>query len=210
VRASARMCLPNLGQPQGLPLPRNTRVLLTEILPDPGPGPDTLDDLILDIEAQTMKHRRVTVILAGLTLLVLALSLPGSLRNAYDRGGLYLFSRAFLEDIPKRLAGPGRFRFILQPVTAIVLGIRNGLADARAGRPPYLYGVLIQRRLRRELLRSGFESVVNLLLMGILMDVVCQWLILGVSYPGAALVVGPVLIGGPYAVARALSNRFAC
>jgi hypothetical protein len=29
------------------------------------------------------------------------------------------------------------------------------------------------------------------------------------SHPGAALVVGPVLVGGPYAVARALSNRFA-
>ena len=126
-----------------------------------------------------MKHRRVTVILACLTLLVLVLSLPGSLRAAYDRGGFYVFSRAFFEDIPKRLTGPGRFRFILQPVTAVVLGIRNGLADARAGRPPYLYGVLMHRRLRRELMQSGFETVVNLLLMGILVDAVCQWLILG-------------------------------
>jgi hypothetical protein len=60
------------------------------------------------------------------------------------------------------------------------------------------------------LLRSGFETVANLMLMGILLDAVFQWVILGVSYPGAALVVGPVLIGGPYALARALSNRFAC
>ena len=156
-----------------------------------------------------MKRRRTTVILAGLTLLVLALSLPGSLREAFDRGGLYLFSRAFLEDIPKRLIGPGRFRFILQPMIAILLGIRSGLADARAGRPPYLYGMLMHRRLRRELMRSGFESVVNLLLMGILMDAVFQWIILGVSYPGAALVVGPTLIVGPYVLTRALSNRFA-
>ena len=36
-----------------------------------------------------------------------------------------------------------------------------------------------------------------------------QWVILGVSYPGAALVVGPVLIMAPYAIARALSNRLA-
>ena len=141
---------------------------------------------------------------------MLALSVPGSPRAAFDRGGFYLLSRAFFEDIPKRLTGPGRFRFILQPVTAIILGIRNGLADVRAGRPPYVYGVLMHRRLRRELLQSGFETVVNHLLMGILMDSVCQWLILGASYPGAALVVGPVLIAGPYGVARALSNRFAC
>ena len=158
---------------------------------------------------KTMKGRHVTVILAGLTLLVLVLSVPGSLSDAFDRGGIYLFSRAFLEDIPRRLAGPGRFRFILQPAIATFLGIRSGLADARAGRPPYLYGMLFHRGLRREFVRTGFETVANLLLMGILLDAVFQWVILGVSHPGAALVVGPVLIGGPYSLARALSNRLA-
>jgi hypothetical protein len=153
--------------------------------------------------------RRATAVLAGLTLLVLVLSLPGSLRDALDRGGIYLFSRAFFEDLPRRLTGPGRFRFVVQPVIAILLGIRSGLADARAGRPPYLYGVLFHRRLRAELVRSGFGTVVNLLLMGILLDAVFQWVILGVSHPGAALVVGPVLIVAPYSLARALSNRLA-
>jgi hypothetical protein len=154
-----------------------------------------------------MKGRRVTLILAVLTLAALVLSVPGSLRDALDRGGFYVFSIAFLEDIPRRLTGPGRFRFILQPSIAIALGIWGGVADARMGRPPYLSGILFQRDARRELLRSGFESVVNLLLMGILLDSVCQWLILGASYPGAALVVGPVLIVLPYSLARALSNR---
>ena len=56
---------------------------------------------------------------------------------------------------------------------------------------------------------TGFETVVNLVLPGILLDAVFQWVILGVSHPGAALVVGPVLIAGPYALARALSNRLA-
>ena len=78
-------------------------------------------------------------------MLVLALSVPASLRDAYHRGGFYLFSRDFIEDIPKRLAGPGRFRFILQPLIATILGIRNGLADARAGRPPYLWGICFIR-----------------------------------------------------------------
>jgi hypothetical protein len=35
-----------------------------------------------------------TVILAGATLFVLVLSAPASLRDAYDRGGFYLFSHA--------------------------------------------------------------------------------------------------------------------
>jgi hypothetical protein len=156
-----------------------------------------------------MTGRRVTLILAVLTLATLVLSVPGSLRDAFDRGGLYLFSMAFLEDIPKRLTGPGRFRFILQPAIAIALGIWGGVTDARMGRPPYLYGILFHRDARRELLRSGFESVVNLLLMGILLDSVFQWLILGQSHPGAALLMGPVLIVLPYSFARALSHRFA-
>jgi hypothetical protein len=148
-----------------------------------------------------------TVVLAGLTLLVLAFSVPESLRQAEERGGFYVFTTAFLTDIPKRLVGPGKFRFFLQPLFAMILGIRSGMADAHAGRPPYLYGVLFHRRLRGELLKSGLATVANLLFMGILLDSLCQWLILGVSYPGAAIVVGPTLIVGPYAVARAVSNR---
>jgi hypothetical protein len=148
-------------------------------------------------------------VLAGVTALVLAISVPGALRDALDRGGFYLFSHAFLDDLPKRLTGPGRFRFVLQPLVAIFLGIRSGVADARAGRPPYLLGLLTEGRGRAALALDGFATVANLLLMGILLDAVFQWVILGASYPGAALVVGPVLITLPYAVARALSNRVA-
>jgi hypothetical protein len=156
-----------------------------------------------------VKVGRVTLVLACLTLLVLALSVPGALREAYERGGVYLFSRAFLEDLPKRLTGPGRFRFVLQPLVAILLGVRSGVADARAGRPPYLWALTTDRQRRGALMQEGFATVANLLLMGILLDSVFQWVILGASYPAPALLVGPVLIATPYAVARALSNRIA-
>jgi hypothetical protein len=150
----------------------------------------------------------VTATLMCLTLLMFVLSTPASLRDAYDRGGFYLFSRAFLDDIPKRLTGAGRFRFVLQPTVAVILGIRSGLADARAGRPPYLIGVLLHPDLRRALVRSAFRTVINLLLMGVLLDAIFQRIIFGVTHPGAALVVGPVVILLPYTLARALSNRF--
>jgi hypothetical protein len=153
--------------------------------------------------------RRFTLVLGGVTLLVLALSLPGALRDAFDRGGLYLFSQAFLDELPKRLTGPGRFRFVLQPLIAILLGIRSGVADARAGRPPYLLGLATDRAHRGTLARDGFATVLNLLIMGVLLDAIFQWVIFGISHPGAALVVGPVLITIPYAVARALANRAA-
>jgi hypothetical protein len=151
---------------------------------------------------------RLTLLLAVLTALVLALSLPGSLRDIYGRGGLYLFSRSFLEDIPKRLLGPGRFRFLMQPVFAALLGIRAGRTDSRAGRPPFLRALVFGHGSRGELVRGAAETIANLVLMGILLDAVCQYLILGVSHIGAALVVGPVLIAVPYAVARSLAHRF--
>jgi hypothetical protein len=139
--------------------------------------------------------------------LALILSAPASLREAWGRGGFYLFSRDFVEDIPRRLRGPGRFRFVIQPLFALILGIRYGREDARTGRPPFLSALFFRSGERRELLKSGFLAIVNLVLMGILLDSVFQWIILGTSYPGAALVVGPLLITIPYAAARALANR---
>ena len=53
-----------------------------------------------------MTGRRATAFLAGLTLLVLGLSLPGSLRDAFNRGEIYVFSRAFFEDLPVLIVAP--------------------------------------------------------------------------------------------------------
>jgi hypothetical protein len=149
----------------------------------------------------------VTLVLAALTCLVLVLSVPDSLRDDFQRHNLYLFSRAFIRDMPKRMFGPGRFRLILQPLVAGFLGIKSGRADVRLGRPPYLSSLLFHGGLRRELLRHTFLTLGNLLMMGILLDSLFQWLIYGTSHPGAALIVGTMLIGAPYALARELANR---
>ena len=91
---------------------------------------------------------------------------------------MYIFSRQFIEELPQRFTGPGRLRFILQPITAILLGIRGGLADAKAGNPPYLFGLLSGSGRRKELLQSGVAAIRNLLAAGIIMDVVFQLIIL--------------------------------
>jgi len=156
-----------------------------------------------------MKSHRLAMIIGALTLAVLAVSVPGSLREAREHGGFYLFSIRFFEDIPKRLAGPGRLRFVFQPAMAIFLGWRAGHKDARTGRPPFLHGLLLHREHRAAVVRETLEGVAVLVLMGILLDSVFQWVLLGTSYPGAALVVGPVLITVPYAAARALAGAVA-
>ena len=143
-----------------------------------------------------------------LLFLILLTAVPSSLRYAYHHGGFYLLSRQFLIDLPKRLNGAGRFRFILQPVAAIFLGIRAGIADARIGRPPYIFGVVFDPRSRWALLKEGFTQISTLVGMGILLDAISQFFILRAIYPGAAVVVGPVLIAIPYALSRAGANRW--
>jgi hypothetical protein len=58
--------------------------------------------------------------------------MPGAIYDTVATGRIYLFSRDFLAEIPERFTGPGRLRFILQPLMATLVGIRDGLADARA------------------------------------------------------------------------------
>ncbi len=155
-----------------------------------------------------MKARRDTVVTA-FTVLVIAVALVPAVLDSVETGRVYLFSREFLEDLPARFTGRGRLRFLLQPTMAVLLGIRGGLADARAGHPPYLLGLLRPGGHRRELLRSGVAAIRNLLAAGILMDLVFQVVLYRSVHPGAALLIGPILICAPYAISRALTNRVA-
>ncbi len=154
-------------------------------------------------------RRTFSTIITALAVLILLAALPSAVRDTFEKGRIYLFSRQFLDELPQRFTGPGRFRFVLQPVLALMLGLRGGLADARAGRPAYLYGLLMGGEDRKELLRSGLTAIRDLICMGIVLDAVAQLLIYRQVHPGAALVIGPVLICFPYAVSRALTNRVA-
>jgi porin len=44
-----------------------------------------------------------------------------------------------LERLAARVTGPMSFRFILQPTAAVILGIKDGLMDAKAGTPPFVF-----------------------------------------------------------------------
>jgi hypothetical protein len=150
---------------------------------------------------------RREAIVTALALLVIAVAIPFAVKDTIETGRVYLFSRQFLEELPRRFTGPGRLRFILQPVLAILLGVRGGLADARAGNPPFLFGLVFDAGRRRALLRSGAAAISTLLAMGIILDIVFQLVLYHAVHPGAALLVGPILICLPYALSRALTNR---
>ena len=145
--------------------------------------------------------------LSGVVIAILIVVAPRAILRIIETGDLYLFTDRFFQDILARLTGPGRLRFVLQPTVAILLGARGGMKDASAGLPPFLWALIFHEEHRRELFRSTLASVRNLVAIAILLDLISQFLIFNEVRPGAALVVGPVLIGVPYALSRALSNR---
>jgi hypothetical protein len=152
--------------------------------------------------------RRETILIA-LAVLVIAAAIPFAIVEAISTGRVYLFSRQFLEELPQRFTGPGRFRFILQPMMAMVLGIRGGLADAKTGNPPYLFGLCFHAGRRRELLPSGAAVISTLLALGIIMDVVFQLVLYRFVHPDVALLIWPLFICVPCALSGALRTRVA-
>ena len=113
----------------------------------------------------------------------------------------------FLEHLLARLTGPMHFRLILQPLVAIALGIRDGLKDARAGRPPFITDLIVRPEGRKRQFKQALQSLIKPLIIAIVLDAVAQYLMLGTIYPGAAVFVGVVVMGVPYSLARGLTNR---
>jgi len=157
-----------------------------------------------ELKNSTLRRDTVVTVLA---LLVIVIALPFAITDTIETGRLYVFSRQFLEELPQRFTGAGRLRFILQPMIAVILGIRGGLADAKAGNHPYIFGLLFGAGTRRELLRSGVAAIRNMVALGIIMDIAFQLVLYHSVHPGAAVVIGPILICFPYALSRALTTR---
>jgi hypothetical protein len=137
-------------------------------------------------------------ILTALAIGVLLAAMPSAIARLVRTGDPYLLTQRFFEDMLARLSGAGRFRFILQPTAALIVGMRDGIKDSRVGCPPFL--ALVSHSARR---------VRDLVSVAIILDVVFQFLIFQEIHPGAALMLGPVLIAVPYSISRAVVNRIA-
>ena len=106
------------------------------------------------------------------------------------------------------LRGPGRARFILQPLVAIVLGVKDGHFDAVAGRPAYLYALAFSKNVRREEVTTAVRTISKPLAVAVGLDAVLQYVIFDAVHLWQALAVGTTLVALPYVVARALADRF--
>jgi hypothetical protein len=117
----------------------------------------------------------------------------------------------FWHDLVERTTSAMKFRLILQPTMAAIVGIRDGVKYASHGRPPYFTVAALRHphelgRMREGLL-VGLNATAKILVVGLIMDGIYQAWVVRTFYPFEALVVALLLAFVPYAIIRGLVVR---
>jgi hypothetical protein len=117
-----------------------------------------------------------------------------------------ILTRIF-KDLMDRLSGPMQFRFVIQPLMAIIFAIRDGRKDAREGRVPYFWSLFSDPGHRRDLLKNGWRSEGRVFIIALILDAVYQYIEIRWFYPAEALLVASILAMIPYILLRGPANR---
>jgi hypothetical protein len=108
-----------------------------------------------------------------------------------------------------RPTGPMAFRFILQPIMAAIAALRDGVNDARSRRSPYFWVLLTNPLEDSHRLYEGVISTARVILLGLCMDAIYQWIVLKTFYPAEAVIVAIALAFFPYVLLRGPITRIA-
>ena len=148
-----------------------------------------------------------STVLMAIVIAVLVAVTPFALAEFVKSGELYVLSRRFVDDMLARLHGPGRLRFYFSTHRSDFVRCAGRYKRCAGGCAsiPLGLGVSPGKSPGTDAQRSDFSH--DLIAVAILLDVASQLLIFRLVHPGAALILGPVLIGLPYASSRALTNR---
>jgi hypothetical protein len=120
-----------------------------------------------------------------------------------------VFNR-FVTDLIGRLSGPLTLRLFLQPAVATFLAIRDGMKDARAGRPPHFWRIVTgSPEVRQRRLQETRQAVLKVFVLAVLLDCVYQVIVFKWVYPFEAMFTGVILAIFPYVILRGMVNRIA-
>jgi hypothetical protein len=108
-----------------------------------------------------------------------------------------------------RTGGPMTFRFFLQPVMASIAALYDGIKDARAGRSYYLRTILTDPARRAGRLHEGLISTARVILLGLCMDVIYQFIEFDTFHPAEAVIIALLLAFVPYVLLRGPIARIA-
>ena len=112
-----------------------------------------------------------------------------------------------VQEMLGRTEGPFSLRFLLQPLMASIFAVRDGLKDARSGKPPFLWTAITDPSQRSELLKSGWKSVGKIFIVAVVLDLIYQIVVFHALRPVQGILVPVVLALVPYIVLRGPVNR---
>src|SRR5436309_13882051 len=102
-----------------------------------------------------MKISRSSILFA-IVAAVLLISIPSSIHRLIQSGDPYLFTEQPFQDMPARLTGPGKRRFIVQPIVAIALGVLQAEKAVQRNLPPFIWMRAFRRPQSEHWLRRAF------------------------------------------------------
>jgi Na+/H+-translocating membrane pyrophosphatase len=114
------------------------------------------------------------------------------------------------ERLVARFTGPMHIRFIVQPVMAAILGIRDGIRDAKEGQTPFLCELCTRPESRSPQLKKALRRLIIPLPIAIILDAIVQYMLFRRVRVLGAVILGTAIMGLPYSLAREISNRVAC
>jgi len=115
----------------------------------------------------------------------------------------------FWSELVGRLTGPMTFRLILQPVMAALNAARDGVKDAREHKPPYFWAMFTRPSDRGRLLKEGWTAELRVIVLGVVMDLIYQYIVFKGIRPLELVIVVFVLAFLPYVLLRGPFNRIA-
>jgi hypothetical protein len=114
---------------------------------------------------------------------------------------------SFMDGLLARIEGPMSMRLIIQPLVALFFALRDGVRDAREGKPPYFWALFTEPAHRRDMLASGWRSIGKVFVIAIVLDLVFQYIVFRDFRPIGALLAGVILAVVPYLLLRGPVNR---
>jgi len=142
--------------------------------------------------------RLVLVLTVG--FVVLGVAMYGVSMSGFER---------IWQNLLDRPSGPMTFRFILQPIMAAIAALIDGVKDARTGRDPYAWTILTDPAKRVGRLHEGLISTARVILLGLCMDLIYQFIVFDTFHPAEAVITAGLLAFLPYLLLRGPIARVA-
>lgn len=151
----------------------------------------------------TSRNAQILAAVAGALLVVLGLW--GLLKHGVSAD---VYKRIW-RDIADRPGGPMTFRFVLQPVMALLAALHDGVNDARTGRSPYLHKLFTDPWHLGGNLNEALLATARIILLALGMDAIYQAIVLKTFYPGEMVLIALLLALVPYVLLRGPISRIA-